>query len=235
MSLVVAIDGPAGAGKSTASRELARRLGLVHVDTGAMYRALALLAQERGVAPDDGPRLAALADELEIRFGPTPETGMRVLAAGRDVTDEIRSQQVGDLASRISTHPEVRARLVALQRAAGRAAPRGAVLDGRDIGTVVFPDADLKFFLDASPTERARRRLAELAARGIAADPEAVRREIEERDRRDRTRSHSPLRPAEDAEVFDTTRLDAEEVVEKLLERCRERLRHRPGAGCRKG
>lgn len=217
---IIAIDGPAGAGKSTAARALARRLGYVYVDTGAMYRVVALRAREEGADPDDGPRLGELAGSVAIRFEPLPDGTQRMFESGRDVSAVLREQEIGDLASRISTHREVRERLVRLQRQiAGEARP-GAVLDGRDIGTVVFPDAHRKFFLDASVEERARRRLFDLRERGFDPDPETIRREVAERDRRDRGREHSPLRPAEDAEILDTTAMDVSQVVEALLERC---------------
>lgn len=221
--LIIAIDGPAGAGKSTVARELSRRLGYIYVDTGAMYRVVGLLARERGIAPSDGPRLGKLAGEVKIRFEAHPGGIQRVLADGRDVTEAIREQEIGNWASKVSTHPEVRGKLVAAQREI--ATGGGAVLEGRDIGTVVFPDADLKFFLEASAEERARRRLRDLAGRGGAGRLEDVVAEIEERDRRDRSREHSPLRCASDAERFDSTRLSATEVVDALFERCRGALR----------
>jgi cytidylate kinase len=226
--LIIAIDGPAGAGKSTVARELSRRLGYMYVDTGAMYRVVGLLARERGIASDDGPRLGQLAGEVGIRFEPDPRGTQRVFADGRDVTEAIREQEVGEWASKVSTHPEVRHKMVAAQREI--AAGGGAVLEGRDIGTVVFPDADLKFFLEASAEERARRRVGDLAGRGGEARLADVVVEIEERDRRDSSREHSPLRCAADAERVDSTRLSAAEVVEALLERCRRALRRTPGA-----
>ena len=224
---IVAIDGPAGAGKSTVSRALARRFGYVYVDTGAMYRVVALLARERGITPQDGPALGGLAATVDIHFEPVDDGTQRVLTGGRDVTTAIRTQEIGDLASRISTHSEVRERLVALQRRAGLAAQPGAVLEGRDIGTVVFPDADVKIFLDASVGERATRRMRELRGRGLEPEPDAVHREITERDHRDRGRPHSPLREAPDAERVDTTGLAADEVVTRLAECCESALRRR--------
>ena len=225
---IVAIDGPAGAGKSTVSRAVARRLGYVYVDTGAMYRVVALLGREQGIDPEDGPALGSLAGTVDIRFEPVQDGSQRVLAQGRDVTSAIRTQEIGDLASRISTHPEVRERLVALQRRTGLAASPGAVLEGRDIGTVVFPDADVKIFLDASISERAARRIHDLRGRGVEPDPDAVHREIIERDRRDRERQHSPLRQAPDAMRLDTTGLAADEVVRRLVEHAKSVLSRRP-------
>jgi CMP/dCMP kinase len=220
--LIIAIDGPAGAGKSTVARELSRRLGYVYVDTGAMYRVVGLLAREQGISADDGPQLGQLAEDVEIQFEAHPGETQRVLADGRDVTEAIRDQHVGEWASKVSTRPEVRGKMVAAQREI--AGGGGAVLEGRDIGTVVFPDADLKFFLEASAEERARRRLRDLAGRGEQARLADIVAEIEERDRRDSSREHSPLRCAADAERFDSTRLSAEEVVGALLERCRRAL-----------
>ena len=220
--LVIAVDGPAGAGKSTVARELAGRLGYVYVDTGAMYRVVGLLAREGNVAPDDGVRLGDLAGEVSIRFVAGPVGEQSVFANGRDVTASIREQPVGELASKVSTRPEVRERLVAAQRVMGR--DGGVVLEGRDIGTVVFPDADLKFYLDASAQERGLRRHRQLQERGEAASLAAIVAEIEIRDRRDQQREHSPLRCALDAQRIDTTSLTPQAVVEKLLECCRARL-----------
>jgi cytidylate kinase len=217
--LIIAIDGPAGAGKSTVARELSRCLGYVYVDTGAMYRVIGLLALERGIAADDGPGLGALADGVRIRFEARPGEKQGVFADGRDVTEAIRDQRVGEWASRVSAQREVREKMVAAQRAIARHG--GAVLEGRDIGTVVFPDADIKFYLEASPQERARRRLRQLGERGDAAALPEIVAEIEERDRRDSSREHSPLRCAADAVRIDNTDLSAADVLARLLERCR--------------
>jgi len=214
---IVAIDGPAGAGKSTVSRALARRLGYVYVDTGAMYRVVALLARERGITPQDGPALGGLAATVDIHFEPVDDGTQRVLTGGRDVTTAIRTQEIGDLASRISTHSEVRERLVALQRRAGLAAQPGAVLEGRDIGTVVFPDADRKFFLEASPEERGKRRYLELAAKGMDVDQSTITREIRERDVQDRSRALAPLKQADDAMLIDSSEMGIDEVVARML------------------
>jgi cytidylate kinase len=211
--LVIAVDGPAGAGKSTAARGLAARLGYRYVDSGAMYRVVGLAARERGVDPADAAALGALVDGID--FGVRDEPGgQRILLGGRDVTEAIREPAIGEWASRVAAVGAVRDRLVARQRACG--AGGGVVMDGRDIGTVVFPDADCKFFLTASVEERARRREGD-AAGGGAPDREATRAAIEERDRRDRQRERSPLRPAPDAMVVDTTDLSPDEVLARLL------------------
>ena len=214
---VIAVDGPAGAGKSSASRGLAARIGFAHVDTGAMYRAVGVLAAERGVDPDDGAALGELVRNLHFQLDPQA----RLLADGRDLEAAIRSPEAGDLASRVSTHPAVRERLVAAQR--GFASARGLVMEGRDIGTVVFPDAPLKFYLTASPAVRAARRAAELRARGNAVDEAALARDLAARDRRDAGRAHSPLRAAADAVLVDTSTLALDEVVERMERAARER------------
>ena len=211
--LVIAIDGPSGAGKSTAARLLARRLGYLFVDTGAMYRALALKALRGGTPLDDEGSLAARlgATRIELR-----ELGSAVELDGRPVTADIRTQEVSEAASRVSVHPGVRREMVARQRELGRSG--GVVLDGRDIGTAVFPDAEAKFFVDADARERALRRHAELRATGVDVDLALIEREIRERDHNDSTRSDSPLTRAPDALLIDTTHLGPEAVVERMLE-----------------
>jgi cytidylate kinase len=218
--IVVAIDGPAGAGKSTASRALAHRLGYGYVDTGAMYRAVGVLAAERGLALDDDAALGRLVGALsfELRDG-----GTALVVDGRDVSAAIRRADAGELASRVSTRPVVRERLVALQRALGEAG--GVVMEGRDIGTVVFPDAPVKLYLTAAPAERARRRAAELRARGEEVDEAALAADLEARDRRDSGREHAPLRPASDARLIDTTHLGLDEVVERMAEAVQSAVR----------
>lgn len=216
--IVVAVDGPAGAGKSTASRALARRLGYAYVDSGAMYRAVGVLAAERGVALDDDAALARLVADLrfELRDG-----GAGLAVDGRDVSTAIRRADAGELASRVSTRPVVRERLVAVQRALG--AGGGVVMEGRDIGTVVFPDAPVKLYLTADPHERAGRRAAELRARGEVVDEAALAADLAARDQRDSARAHAPLRAASDARVLDTTGLSLDEVVgqmEALVRTC---------------
>ncbi len=204
--LIVAIDGPAGAGKSTAARLLAARLGYALLDTGAIYRSMALRARERGVAWDNGPGVAALADGIDISFRLEGALN-HVTLNGQDVTAAIRTPDMSDGASRVSALPEVRAALLAFQRDFGRAPP-GAVLDGRDIGTVIFPDADVKIYVDATPEIRARRRAAEIASTGGAVSEAEVLADIRRRDERDTRRAAAPLRPAPDAHLLDTTHLD---------------------------
>jgi CMP/dCMP kinase len=219
-TLVIAVDGPAGAGKSSASRALARRLGIPYLDTGATYRAVALAALAAGVRVplDDEERAAAgaIARELPLAFA----DGGRVLLGGRDVTEAIRAPEVSRASSEISAIPEVRRAMVELQRRL--AAGSGGVVEGRDIGTVVFPDAPLKVFITAAPEERARRRLAELRSRGVDATWEEVLADQEERDRRDSSREDSPLRPAAGAIILDTSELSLEEVVDRLAELARK-------------
>ena len=213
MKPTIAIDGPAGAGKSTVSRRLAQTLGLRYVDTGAMYRVVGVLAEQQGIDFGDSQALATLCDGLDLRFEECAD-GIHVVANGRDLSQAIRTAAAGQLASKVSVMPVVRERLVALQRAL--AAGGGVVMEGRDIGTVVLPQATVKIYLVASAAERARRRCDELNGRGEAADVEQVMREIEERDRRDQGRAHSPLRPADDALLIDTSSESVEAVVERV-------------------
>ena len=217
---VVAIDGPAGAGKSTIARRVAAKLGFVYVDTGAMYRAVGLWALRTGVTLDDARALEQLARRARIELGSSPPT---VLLNGEDVTEAIRTREVSEAASRSSAVPGVRRALVEKQRrmaAAGR-----VVMEGRDIGTVVCPDAEVKVFLDADPAVRVRRRLLELSEKGAPAPAGQVAREMEERDRRDRNRSDSPLVRAPDAVYVDTTGLSLDEVEGIILEIVRDRIR----------
>jgi CMP/dCMP kinase len=218
-ALIIAIDGPSGAGKSTAGRLLAERLGYVFLDTGAMYRALALKALRAGVPLDAEARLAALARETRIELG----RDRTVLLDGQEVGAAIRSQDVSTAASRVSAHPLVRREMVARQQELGREG--GVVLDGRDIGTAVFPDADVKFYVDADPRRRAVRRFEELAASGAAADLAAIEREIRERDHADSTRRDSPLTRAPDALPVDTSLLAVDDVVAQMLQVVESRRR----------
>ncbi len=211
---VVALDGPAGAGKSSVAQQVARALGFLLVDTGALYRGLALAASETGVSWDDGPALGALARRVSLAFHATA-AGPRLLVDGVDREDAIRTLTMGDAASRVSRHPEVREALLGIQRALG--AEGGVVLEGRDIGTVVFPDAEVKVFLTASPAERAKRRVADLRARGQEADLDEVLAGIVDRDTRDSTRPIAPLVAARDAVHVDTTGLTFDEVVAKVV------------------
>lgn len=219
MRMVIAIDGPGGAGKSTVSRALASRLGFAYVDTGAMYRVIGVFAAERGISVDDESALAELCDATRIDFVERDGRGV-VEVEGRDLSAAIRTAEAAQHASRYSTVPAVRERLVARQRELGAAGD--VVMEGRDIGTVVFPEAQLKVYLDASPRERARRRAAELG-RASAGEIDRMAREIAERDERDRSRAHSPLRPAEDAILVDSTDLPVDRVVAQLLAKIAER------------
>jgi CMP/dCMP kinase len=218
---VIAIDGPAGAGKSTVAQLLAKYLGYVLVDTGALYRAIALLARERGVPWTDGPALGALAAQLQLHFEPVPDGAPRLLEGDRDLSNAIRTPEISMGASDVSKHPEVRAALLSLQRSLGT--DGGVVLEGRDIGTVVFPDAEAKVFLTASAEVRARRRVKDLASRGITADLGQTLAEIRARDAQDSERPVAPLRAADDAIVLDTTDLDMPAVVEELARLAREK------------
>ena len=228
MPPIVAIDGPAGAGKSTVARELARRLGFTIVDTGAIYRAVALAAQRAGIGWEDDAALARLLDGgLEISFAPAGD-GQRVLLHGEDVTAAIRTPEISRGASVVSARPVVRQKLLGLQRQLGRGAERGAVLEGRDIGTVVFPDADVKFFLTANDEARAARRHAELLDKGLPVPLGEVLADQRRRDKDDSERAIAPLKPAPDAVVIDTTGMDPGEVVERCYRLARERLRDKP-------
>ena len=210
---IVAIDGPAGAGKSTVAAHLARRFGLLNLETGAMYRALALKCERTSVHADDAAAVTALTGNTRIELQPT-EAGNRVLLDGEDVTAQLRTPEITALASRVSVHGPVRQWMVAQQRAMGLASPVGVVMEGRDIGTAVFPDADVKIFLDASPEVRGDRRFVQ---QGGASDEsrEQTIREVKERDARDRSRTESPLRPADDAILVDTTGMSLEDVLKR--------------------
>ncbi len=215
--IIVAIDGPAGAGKSTIARSVAERLGFLYIDTGAMYRAIALWALRTGTALDDMHRLEVLAvtSELEL-IGPG-----RILLNGEDVSDAIREPAVSEAASKVAVVSGVRRALVEKQQALGETT--SVVMEGRDIGTVVFPEAQVKFYLDANPRIRADRRALELNERGQEFSLEDLEREIEDRDRRDRARAHSPLRQAEDAVYLDTSTLSPVEVEDEILRVVRAR------------
>ena len=218
---IVAIDGPAGAGKSTVARRLADRLGYTLVDTGALYRAVALAARRAGVAWDDEANVVAVARRLEasrsLLLVPDAEKGVRVMLDGADVSDAIRTPDMGMGASRVSAIGGVRAALLALQRQAGENG--GVVLEGRDIGTVVFPDAEVKFFLTASPEVRAKRRYDELVERGQQVDFAATLAEVKTRDENDTNRPIAPLRRADDAVLVDSSDRAVDDIVEEMARR----------------
>jgi CMP/dCMP kinase len=217
--LIIAIDGPAGAGKSTIASRLARKLGYANLESGAMYRALALKAIDHDLSLDDEAALVKLAEDSRIQLEPTIG-GNRTLLDGRDISARIRERDVTEAASRVSVHPNVRAWMVARQREMG--AGGGVVMEGRDIGTKVFPDADLKIFLDADPVVREKRRMEQQKIKGEVAA--SVAADLRERDRRDRTRAASPLQAAEDAVVIDSTKLCEDEVLAQVEELVRRRL-----------
>lgn len=220
---VIAIDGPVGSGKGTVSHRVASELGFRLLDSGALYRVLALAARTREVSLDDGESLARLAESLDITFAPgNAADPVRTLLAGVDVTGEIRSEQCGNDASRVSACPEVRDALLVRQHGFRR--PPGLVADGRDMGSIVFPDAAVKVFLTATARARAERRHKQLMAKGIGVSVTRLSREMAERDRRDCERVVAPLKPAEDAVVVDTTELDTDTVVARVLEIARFRM-----------
>ena len=224
--LIVAIDGPAGAGKSTVSKILARRLNFALVDTGAIYRCVALAAKSRKIAFDDDEKLGTLLDELTIGFKVEGEHN-HVYLDRKDVSEAIRSPEISLAASQVSSRPVVRTGLLELQRRLALNAKTGAILEGRDIGTVVFPDADLKFFLHADPAVRARRRFEELFQKGVEKSLPAVLKEQTQRDREDSERETAPLKPADDAIQLDSSSMPLSDVVKKLEDTVRAALEKR--------
>lgn len=218
----IAIDGPAGAGKSTLARALARELGYLYVDTGAIYRTVALRAREAGADPSDPEQVAPLLEDLNLRMDYGGDGVQRMYLSGRDVTETIRENEISALASQVAALPAVREFLLEFQRKQAR--EHNVVMDGRDIGTVVLPQAGVKIFLTAAPEARARRRTAELLQRGQDADFDEILREIRQRDEQDENRPVAPLRQAEDAALLDTTNLDLKGSLEALLTLVRERL-----------
>lgn len=212
--LIIAIDGPSGAGKSTVARYLAKRLGYMYIDTGAMYRALALRAKEESIEINDEKGLSRLALKIDIYFK-NMDDKILIFCDGKEITESIRTPEISRMASEISKHHGVRKELVKKQRDMGKKG--GVVLEGRDIGTVVFPDADIKFYLDASPEERGKRRFKELMEKGEKVSLEETINEVTQRDYNDMHRDHSPLRIAEDAIFIDSTFLSIEGVLEEML------------------
>lgn len=219
---VLAIDGPSGSGKGTIARRVAAVLGYHLLDSGALYRLVALAGRQRGLAPDDEPGHAEQARMLDVEFGTDAAGEERILLDGLDVSFEIRTEAAGAEASRVAAMAPVRAALLERQRAFAR--PPGLVADGRDMGTVVFPASPLKIYLTASPEERARRRHNQLKEKGLTVTIDDLSQEIRERDRRDSSRPVAPLRPAADAILLDSTGLAIEQVVDQVLELARSRL-----------
>jgi cytidylate kinase len=211
----IAIDGPVAAGKSTIARLVADKLGLTYIDTGAMYRALAWAAQRQGITADAPARAKALLDQVQIELRPRPGGVNEVVVDGVDITGEIRTPEIGQLASQLSALPAVRERMVARQQEMARGG--GVVMEGRDIQTVVLPEAEVKIFLIAPPEERAHRRCLELREKGLPADYETVLADLRERDQRDSTREHAPLQTAPDAIILDSNGLTIAQVVERVL------------------
>jgi cytidylate kinase len=217
--LIITIDGPSGAGKSTIARMLAQRLGYTYIDTGAMYRAIAWKAKQEGVDPSDDAALQQLCSRIDVTIMHDSSV-QRILVNGVDVTGEIRTPEMGMMASAVSKSPAVRARLLTLQRGLGSSG--GVVMDGRDIGTVVFPGAEVKFYLDASAEERGRRRWQELKDKGMDVDQAVITAEIRARDLQDSSRTIAPLKRAPDASYVDSSTMTIEEVVATMLSVCAE-------------
>lgn len=222
--IIIAIDGPAGAGKSTVAKKVASRLSLLYIDSGAMYRAVAWKALDGGIDISDEEAVTKMAENMKIELKPAGD-GTSVFVDGKEITGFIRTPEVTDASSKVSTIGSVREILVGQQQAMGRAT--GVVMEGRDIGTVVFPDTPFKFYLDASVGERARRRKKDLEAAGYEVDPDRLEAEVAERDERDSTRSVSPLRKVEGATIIDSTGMSVEEVVEAVAARVEQIIAER--------
>ncbi|WP_456465899.1 (d)CMP kinase [Persephonella sp.] len=221
--MIIAIDGPAGSGKSTIAKMIARELGFTYIDTGAMYRAVALKIKRLGINPDDPEAVLEVLKNTEIDLRPSEE-GIKIFLDGEDVSDRIRTEEIGKIASKIARHGKVREILVQMQRELGKRA-KDAVIEGRDTGTVIFPDADIKFFLTASAEVRAERRYRELKEKGLNVNYDRILREVKERDRLDKTRKESPLKPAEDAVIIDTSDKDIDQVFRQLIDIIKKRVK----------
>lgn len=222
--MIIAIDGPAGSGKSTIAKMLAKELGYTYIDTGAMYRAVALMVKRLGINPDNANAVVEIMKKVQIDLKPA-ENGVQVFLNGEDVSKEIRTEEIGKIASKIARHSEVRKILVQMQRELGLRA-KNVVIEGRDTGTVIFPDADIKFFFTASPEVRAERRYRELKEKGLNISYEEILKEIKERDHLDETRKDSPLKPAPDAIIIDTTNKSLSEVFQDVLKIIKDRLKN---------
>ncbi|MBY4676016.1 (d)CMP kinase [Marinobacterium arenosum] len=218
---VITVDGPSGSGKGTLCKLLAESLNWDLLDSGALYRLVALAAQHHGVKADDVPALQVLAAHLDVQFVAEKDQELRIILEGEDVTDAIRTEQVGAIASQVAAIGEVREALLERQRAF--ADEPGLIADGRDMGTVVFPDAELKIYLDASPEERAKRRYNQLINKGVGASLQAILEDIKARDSRDMNRAVAPLKPAPDAVILDSTQLSIDEVLAAVLEHARHK------------
>ncbi len=219
--MIIAIDGPAGSGKSTIAKLLAKELGYTYIDTGAMYRAVALKIKRLGIDPDNKEAVVNVLRETDIRLKTNEE--IKVFLDGEDVSSEIRTEEIGKIASKIARYPEVRKILVEMQRKIGEEA-KNAVIEGRDTGTVIFPDADIKIFMTAKPEVRAERRYKELKEKGFDVSYDEILKEIVERDKLDTTREDSPLKPAKDAIIIDTSDKTLKDVFKEILSIVRSRL-----------
>lgn len=223
--LIITVDGPAGVGKSSVSKALSQKISYAYLDTGALYRAVAYKVAESGISADDREAISEFCQNIDISLQ-RDDVGMKILANGDDITDRIRTEEIGILASTVSAIPMVRKKLLPIQRKAGSGG--GIIAEGRDMGTVVFPDADVKFFINAQIQERAKRRYLQLVKRGVEADFEDIKSGILVRDRQDTKRNIAPLRPAEDAFILDTTDMKMGEVVEKMIGLIKEKTKTSP-------